>query len=246
MLKELLRSSLILLLVACGGDDEPQEIIDKLRGLGMAFSPVVSSPSNGPDLKSIVVTVYAAIPKGKPVSIEKYSDQVSSSPQFQLRIEDYDITKIEKPVTYAGFDLIQFQAKLKVPDITMVPAGGFVHFGFLLKADSNQEKMVGSFLVLAKDADRWKAPLLKIVKPIEAASLKTNDDSIPISFDLTNNNDEELKIAWFTSGGKISNRRAQNTFWESPSAPGDYTLIATVRGRKSRAFAIDIRTVHIN
>lgn len=247
MLKAWLSTSLLLFLLACGGeDDDRQELIDKMRGIGMSFSPVVSPPSIGSDIKTVIVTVYVALPIAKKISVEKYLDQIRNTSRVQLSPEQYDILKIEDPITYPGLSIVKFQAKLKVPDLKALPPGGaLVHFGFLLKADSNQEKMIGSYLVLPQNAELWKAPLLKINNPTESADLQTND-TIPVAFNKTNANDEDVKVAWFVSGGKITNRRSENTFWESPKDKGDYTLIATIRGRKSRAFAIDIRTVHLH
>ena len=59
---------------------------------------------------------------------------------------------------------------------------------------------------------------------------------------VDNDNDEELRVGWFTSKGKIKNRRAKSTKWETGGS-GKQTLLLTVRGRKSGAFVFATQEV---
>ena len=49
---------------------------------------------------------------------------------------------------------------------------------------------------------------------------------------------------WFVSGGEVQNRRSAETTWY-PDGGGAYSIIGTVRARRSRGFAIEVIDVNV-
>ena len=108
---------------------------------------------------------------------------------------------------------------------------------------ADYETVVGDAVVYLPDAPQisWKSPDISIAKPAATGTEGTMD----VEGIITSEGVEPYRVSWFVSDGKIKNRRAKATSW-SDAAKGAQTLIMTVRGTKSGAFAIKSQTVTIN
>lgn len=233
----------------CGGDEDRQENLFKLRGFGSASNPLVSLPSTDVTApRKVELTVYAALPVGETATVEPYEDE--ASPFFaNLTVADIAIdTASFVYQTYPGFQILTFKASLNVPfaqRFVRTAGAGQARYGFLIKSGSEVEKLVGNFLVYPEGSPElaWTNPTVSLVTPIEGLSLKAESD-VGLTATFTDSNAEELKLGWFASGGKVKNRRAKSTSWETPAA-GDHTVIFTARGKKSRGFAMQIVKVKV-
>lgn len=235
------------LLLGCGGDEDRQEVLSKLRGIGAIASPLISMPSaDATAPNQVELTVYATLPIGQTATIEPYVD-IPSAFAISLNADQIAIQSASveyKP--YPGFQILSFKASLNVPVAAMFArfgGAGQVRYGFILKANDEEEKIVGNFLVYPEGSAElsWTNPEISVVTPTASAVIGSKTE-VPITATLTNKNSEDLKLGWFASGGEIKNRRAKSTTWKTPD-PGEQTLIFTARGRKSRGFAIQIITV---
>jgi hypothetical protein len=243
--RALLLAALALVLAACDGDEDRQEVIAKLRGIGAGTTPLVSEPSvAGEAPKVVAVTVYAALPDGETATIEPYSDLPGP---FALSLPVEAVTIDTASVKYdalPGFQLLSFKAALAVPEAAYLePLGGAgqVRYGFFLKSGDEEEKMVGSFMVYPKDSPElaWTNPEIAVVTPTEG---ETVSGDVDLEATIVDPNDEGLKLGWFVSDGEIKNRRAKETVWAAPGA-GEHTLIVTAHGKRSRGFAMKVVSV---
>jgi len=238
-----------LLLISCSGDEDRQENLLKLRGLGASSEPLVSLPSEDVTApRKVEVVVYVALPLGQTATIEPFEDE------FSPFVVNLGVSDIEVDVAslnyeeYPGFQVFTFKASLNVPvggRFFRTQGAGQAKYGFLIKSGLEIEKLVGTFLVYPEGSPElnWTNPDVTLVTPTEGLSLQSGAD-VDLSATFVDKNNEELKIGWFTSGGKVKNRRSKSTSWKTPDS-GDHSVIFTARGRKSRAFTMQILKVRV-
>ena len=65
-----------------------------------------------------------------------------------------------------------------------------------------------------------------------------------LSGTITKPQPENVKVSWFVSSGKVTNRRAKETKW-APEKTGPQTVIMTARGMKSGSFAVQAVDVNV-
>jgi hypothetical protein len=238
-----------LCLFACGEEDDRQENLLKLRGIGAVSNPLVSVPSVDPAAPlKVELTVYTALPIGETATVEAFEDEFSPY-VANLSVSDIAVdTGSLIYQSYPGFQIMTFKATLNVPiaqRFKRTNGAGQAKYGFLIKSGSEVEKLVGTFLVYPEGSPElsYTNPEVNLVTPTEGLSLKSAID-VNMTAELTDKNDEDLKLGWFASGGKVKNRRAKSTSWETPGV-GEHTVIFTARGRKSRGFAMQIVKVKV-
>ncbi|MBP6217646.1 MAG: hypothetical protein KA436_03550 [Oligoflexales bacterium] len=225
---------------SCGQQQDRQEVLSKLRGLGVAVNPLVPRASVEGDPQKVTLTVSAVVPLQQTIKVEYFEDK--PSPRF-ISLKSSQI-KIEDPIDYtdySNFQLVSFNISVDVPDASefaKTNGVGLVRYGFKMISGSEEEKVVGTFLVYPKGAPQllWENPKIDLKNPSAGAVLRAGQTT-EVQADFSNPNAEEFKVAWFTSGGKIINRRNKKTKWELPTK-GNHTLIVTVHGKKSRSFSI--------
>jgi hypothetical protein len=235
----------IIGLSACGGEDDRQEVLNKLRAIGAAANPLVSKPSlPNATPGTVELTVYATLPLGEVATIEPFMDEPSTTAITLIPEQIAVQTDSIEYQAYPHFQMMTFKALLTVPSATQFPTGaGQVRYGISIKSGSEEEKVIGAFLVFPEDSPElnWTHPNIDSVTPTDGDQV-AKDSEVEISAATSTNVDEELKIGWFVSNGEIRSRRAKKTKWETPAA-GEQTLIFTARGRKSRGFAIKVMNI---
>ena len=224
---------------ACRMDEDRFEQISKLRSIGVSAMPVISKLSTSPDNQSVTtLTIYSAVPLGQEVTVASYTDKPGVGlPQLPLEI----VTGSEKYVDYAAFRLFSVNAKVVLPQASLIPIPpkpGFTRlkYGVLLRSGSEEEKIVGNLIVYPEGASEltWQNPSAEIAAPTSDQVL---DPVIDLKANLISPNPgESLRVGWYVSSGKVQNRRAKETQWEGSSS-GVQTIMITVRGLKSGAFA---------
>jgi len=254
-----IKTFISLLIVGCmalavGACNEPvdrQEQIDRLKGIGLVASPLVNSPSQGSTINATQITGYATIPLGKTPVVTAYLDQPTAG-AISVKTDEIIIDASKQELTtYEGFQLLKFVARVTIPSVTLIQRftddfqGIQFRYGFTVSTEDDVEYIVGSFLVYPEGSEelQWTNPVISIDSPTENQSLSAEEEFDVIAT-LTKPNDEDVKLGWYVSEGEISNRRAGETTWTLPTK-GKHTLILTARGKKSRGFAIQIKTVNI-
>jgi hypothetical protein len=251
----------ILSLLSCGDDEDRQEVVNKLRAVGVSAEPgiIVYSPnqlaSNAIDLKA-----FFLLPKDK--SLSSFTTFVDTSSKFSLpsptKIVDKEIycnEKIEEKYTDLGpLKLCYIKALTTVPESLnfgiLKKFNGVVkmRYGFDIKEDKEQELIVGDYIVVTSDskATSWKNHSVKISLPTNEITLDSSKETneINIKATITKSFEEEVKVGWFISSGKVENFRAADTKWLLESSDkGEQTIVLGLYGTKSNFFTLDARKV---
>lgn len=235
------------LLLGCGaGDDDRPETVTKLRALGVEQTPVNAKPGD-----TVNLAFYLAVP----------SDQISTQPVLATVQTDpsarYGVAVAVTPVDAAPVEtkigtttsLLSYRTTLAIPNDARITAAiakqGFARVRYNVKFSNNteEENVVGDAIIYADGAPQlaWKSPEIAITKPGESSAA----GSIDLEGTINAFNAESNRVSWFTSSGKVKNRRAKVTSW-TDQTPGSQAVIMTVRGSKSGAFAIKSQAVTIN
>ncbi len=249
-MKSLLNPLLVIGLAAtalagCNEDQERYETIEKLRAIGAATLPVVSEPSTEAAPKIVTITVFAAVPLGQTVTAEPYDDAAA------VNLVSFPVTIVPGSEVYeehATFRIFSVQATQFVPpnSVFLSPLGTppyvKLRYGIRLVAGDESENVVGSSLIYPAGSPQLArlAPTIAITKPTDADVSGTED----LEATITDPENENMRVGWFASDGPIKNRRAKTTEWETPGA-GPATLIVTIRGRDTGAFAFKVLEVNV-
>lgn len=231
------------LFAGCDDDAARYENIDKLRAFGTSSFPVISEPSTDAAPKSLLITIYAAVPLGESVTAEPFEDVGTTALTLPVTI----VPGSEKYEEHSAFRIYSVQASQPViPASTFAAAGNppflKLAFGVRLVAGTESEDVVGATLIYPAGAPELTrvAPTVSIAKPATADVSGTEDLEALIEDPAG----ENMRVGWFASDGAIKSRRARVTEWETPSA-GPATLIFTARGLKTGAFAFKVMDVNV-
>ncbi|MBI2602467.1 MAG: hypothetical protein HYW48_05365 [Deltaproteobacteria bacterium] len=234
-----------LVIGGCGEDEERFEKVDKLRGIGIKAVPsITEASSTGEAPKLVSLTVYAVLPKGQEVtSFDSYTDEQGT---FSIPTS----VSISLPPSYEDLGplrLVTLMATTVVPEVkqeTIDAFNGVVRFRYGLKlvSGSDEEIVVGDYLVVAKDhaALQWQKPDLQIVEPAGTVS----GSPVKLLATVSKQQDEPVKVIWFVSSGKVKNLQAHDTEWEEPEL-GTQALIFAAFPRRSAKFELVYKTVEI-
>lgn len=249
MKKTILALSLGLLAfgsIACDEEEDRYEHLKKLRAFGVASNPVIATPSTAAAPQVMTLTFHAAVPLGEEITAEPFVDEQA---RFAQTVELTLVPGSETYTDYAAFRLYSVQATAPVPTADLVvipPEPGFlrVRYGLKLTSGSEEEKIVGNFLLYPAGAPEasWTAPTVDIITP--AAGTPASGDDQELKAEITNPIGEDMRVGWFVSDGNVKNRRAKDTEWETPDA-GPHTILVTIRGTKSGSFAFKAMDVTV-
>lgn len=226
--------------MSCNNADNPQEKIDKLRTIGIKTSPLVNYLNSG---EPTVLTVHVALPKS--------STMITTEPSFdpiainQIQVFPEEIQIDQNSIQYQEYNSLihaQFEASINIPNERIVSglgenfSGAQVKYAFNISDANSSETVIGVFLV-AQSSDKENLNFTDIsiteINPLDGQSFNGTEHDLVVN---TNNpNAENIKYGWFTTEGRMSNRRSASPIWLIDT-PGNHTLIATVRGKKSKSF----------
>jgi hypothetical protein len=218
---------------------ERYEKIDKLRTLGVEVTPIAAVPSTEQSPVVTSLRYYFASPSSDPLTISEFTDPAAEREAFvQLNIAE----DIPEPTELNGLFIHTVNATTPIPTSDLLPIPedlGFARLSYGLEAVSGdeEEKVVGRILVYKPEDEKvsWQQPTVELLEPADGATLSSSELDIKAS--IESDYEEEWRVSWFVTDGKITNRRAKETKWEEPGT-GDQTLILTVRGLNSNTFVI--------
>lgn len=236
-------AALVISLTSCGGEnaDRP-EVINKLRAVGVESSAVNPKPGD-----TINLNFYLAAPPGLTISPEI---QVDGSSRYGVPVMVTPVDNAPTETAAGPLSIYNYKTTLTVPtDNPILGASiskqgfGRVRYKIKFTAGTEYESVVGDTIVYSPGSSQssWKLPDISITKP----SATANAGNLDLEGSISSDGNEPYRVSWFVSDGKIKNRRAKATTW-SDAPKGPQTLIMTVRGTKSGAFAIKYQTVTIN
>lgn len=248
MSRQLLMPLLLLALTAggCNDDSDVFEKIAKLRAVGVATTPLFGQPSTEAAPQSVTLTFHAAVPLGNTVTAEPFVD---GGAKYAFPAALTLVPGSELYQDQAAIRMFQIQATLPMPTIAqlpILPEPGFarLRYGIKLKSGDEEETIVGNVLIYPTGAPElaWQNQAIDIAAPIAGGAVS---DESELKGTITKTIDENIRVAWFVTTGKLKNRRAKETEWLEP-ASGAATLILTTRGLKSGAFAMKVVDVTVN
>lgn len=243
---------LLAVLSQCGlgnTETERQEVIDRLRALGVNASPTVSQIPLSTDAATFVtLNVIAALPG---------DDAVTVTPWLNLNRLGADVRLAESEMTVESTSeqkvgplrILTIKAKAVVPNEKRwkgsSESGGTVQYGFKLTTSNRTEYISGEFLAYKKGEKELaiQGPSVSITDPVIGASLEKNSEN-EIYMSIKKTQEELVLPGWFVSEGVVGSRRMDTTTWK-PAESGEHVLIATIRGRESLGFSYEVVKVTV-
>lgn len=242
---------LALTLVACGDDSDRIEVMDRMRTIGTTASPLISEPSEATTARTVQLTVYVALPEGETASVEAFRDLEALGSHTLATGAIHPVAPVESDYqNLASLRLLPIVVTVDVPtadELILTEKGRRVRYGLRITSSSGRvENIVGSFLVYpaGSEALTWQSPTISLAAPANQESVRMSEDGIDLKATVNNPEEEGVKVGWFVTSGKISARRARDTVWLEPKE-GRQTIIATVRGKKTRGFGIQVIEVNV-
>lgn len=248
MRRHLLLSAWLLISACSQGDfDNYPERLDRMRTLGSQITPLVSEPSTvAGSPHTATMKVYVAVPVGETLTVEPYTDPAES--MYPVVTEQRQINTTEEDLGKMRLVTLEFEIDIPMaedlnPYLERQNGGTRLQYSFRLKTEKRTENVIGHIMVYKPGSPEltWSNPTIDDVQPVASASV-TNPVTVMAA--VSSANDEELKSGWFVSTGKVVNRRSRTTEWRDAEM-GEQVLIYSVRGRKSRGFALATRRVTV-
>ncbi len=232
------------LIGSCNEDDSMRvERIDKLRAIGLASNPVVLSAPVPGSSGTVELTAFAALPAGSTVTATSFLDDASAyAPPVTVVMDSTS----ESTQQLGALDLYSVKGTVTVGPLTpeqqailAAPSGKLtLRYGIRLEAGEESEDIVGNILVYPAGSEEsaYQTVSVSVAEPVANATIGSGPDQV-LSGSITKPQPENIKVSWFVSSGKVTNRRAKETKWE-PQSSGTQTVIMTARGMKSGSFAL--------
>lgn len=234
----------LIVLAGCSDDDERYEEITKLRTLGVSSDKVTTTTSTDSITETVTLTFHLALPNGETVtSIENYSDS-TDDPRY-LSVPLAVDTSLESYSERGGFTIYSVPAVLTIPDLSQnavfLAAGLYsLRYGLTITSDSGEnENIVGNYLIYppgSKELTDWQTPPNLSITSLSDGETVNISTKIPLKGEISKTIEENYRVGWFVSKGKVKNRRSIDTEWEIEEA-GTHTIVLTIRGRSSGTFA---------
>ena len=231
----------VILTGACGNSSERPEKVTKLRAIGVEQTPVNAKVGD-----TVQLTFYLL---GKPQTALSSEVLLDTKAPYSVpaALTPIDLAPVETNV--GPLSLYSYRASITVPEIPAISASiakaGIARLRYQVKFNStdDDENVVGDTLIYpdGSPALAWTAPAIAITKPTSTAAA----GSLDLEGTIESAGLETNRVSWFVSSGQVKNRRAKTTIWQDAES-GVQTVVMTVRGTKSGAFAIKTQTVTLN
>ena len=247
----LICTSLITISVGCMAEEEVRvERIEKLRAIGVISNPVVLTAPNPGSSATVELTAYAGLPAGSSITATSFLDEGSAyAPPMPVVMDP--TTAVTQ--SFAALDLYSVKGTATIGPLSPAqqallasPSGKLtLRYGIRLESGEESEDIVGNILVYPNGSDEaaYQALGVNVAEPVANSTVGLTSDQI-LSGTITKPQPENVKVSWFVSSGKVTNRRAKETKW-APEKTGPQTVIMTARGMKSGSFAVQAVDVNV-
>lgn len=236
---------------SCSDMDSPPELINKLRPVLTTINSQNGNDSAPPLLgNSVSLYFHFLAPEG----VENVTIELNATPSgLPNELGQADLISIKSatliPLSALNHIIVEsiWQLPSDSDSIEGITAGvAPFHYSVKAIAEDFEKEINGSFLAYTTadiPAYSWNFADADIELPAGEQAESLSKDSVSIKGKSGNDQNEPVKIAWFTSAGEILNRRAVETTWK-PNKEGAQSIIFTVRGKSSKMAAI--RSVSVN
>jgi hypothetical protein len=238
-------AALALAGLATGCDDQTDRFEDvaKLRALGVAVTPVVTSPAAS-GTGTWTLQAYVAVPTGAAVtSAVAYDDPTDpeTDQRATLTVDAASVGNAANCEAHQAFNICHVTATAPIPAAgdVVIPADvgyGRLHYGLKIIAGGQEQDIVGSLLVFPVGSPQLATTVPKVAITTPAANAAVSGQP-PLNATLTTSPNENFRVGWYASGGAIDNRRAEATSWSGLPGAGPATLLVTARCLATGAFA---------
>ena len=246
-----------IFVVMCSSEDDRQETLGSLRGIGASTSQVASEPSTETRSRNLTLTLWIALPAG--VDIDRVKAFLPKDIGFFALMPEKHITVDETAgenyTDFPGFRVASIGMNITVPtqnELDLFLSGKSfegvqVRYGVEVSGGGSSELIVGNFWVFPGGSPelQWEQITATEGTPLSGEEVPRDSD-ISLKASASNPNDELIKFGWFTTKGKIINRRSVDTIWRTPKEGGEVVLLHTARGKTSKSFAWTPITVIVN
>ncbi len=227
--------------ISCNDDQDRFERIDRLRVLGMKKNPSIASLN---DTSVTLKWIIATPNKTAPITAVSATDE--NSP-FSLPLELTNITTTK--TSYATIDIHEVTSNINFPAVYLLPLGQSDEEKYRVSLNITQD---GESIQAIGDVIRFPTtesvldlvnnePTAEIIDPINTETYSISDE-LKLKCNPPNETEENFKISWYSTAGKIDNFRACETTMEVKYAKKDetHTFIQCIRGLKTRSVQCDM------
>ena len=232
---------LVSILTACNDDADRFERIDRLRVLGIVRTPSIASFSD----TTISSTWLVATPNQ--TDAVTATNVLDTEALISLPLNSTNITSTK--TTYGNIDIHEVTADTTFAPAFPLPVGpsGEQRFRISIKASQGTESVqaVSDILRFPNNFESLnlvgQEPSITVSNETKTQAYDADSEEIDLKCDIVTPSDEDFKISWYTTAGKIENTKACETIMKPDFAKSGEThaIIVCVRGNKTRSTSCD-------
>ncbi|MBC61579.1 MAG: hypothetical protein CMP11_03905 [Zetaproteobacteria bacterium] len=248
--------TLVLLnFISCGEEEERPEQLDRLRVIGVKTNPPVIIFDDLSSITDFELEALVSVPKD-----DEIIDQINFVDDSFLFTQTIDIVWNE-PVFLEEFsnlnlylikgkiDLDSLQDNQQYPDLNndkLEEISSYIfRYGLEVKTQNDNEIVVGNFIVsLTENEYQNQSFNIDITNPIDESDYN-KEEEIEIKMNLEKSVEEEVKVIWFTSEGKIENPRSKETLLTTGTGEGKHLVLVGTYGKFGYLFNYDFVSINV-
>jgi len=234
-------------ILGCNDDQDRFERIDRLRILGTEKTPSIASFNDS----SVTLTWIVATPNKTDAPVA--TNTLDTTSPLALPLELTNITTAK--TSFETLDIHRVTTTVNFPNAYLLPLGqsGEQRYRVSLSVNQGDETIqaVGDIIRFPSSDQTLdlvsQEPLAAILQPSETDTYDISEE-LALECDSPIKTNENFKISWYSTAGKIDNFRACETIMDvSFAKKGEtHTFIQCVRGAKTRSTLCDVKDIVFN
>lgn len=248
----LLVVSVMFTAAGCDEDDAGEEIIATFEPIGISRQPVFSKPGTSgtvafhflaPKGFAETLTFTSKVPEQALVTVPLAAQPATLAPNTSFGATLSELVYYKVVAQYVLPTAEQLQMSAGRPFLPL-PISAEIKGGDVSRVITATLQVYVDGHPVHSQAE-GRALAVAITEPSGTAG---TDQELTAKGQVSNGmavDDGRFTVAWFSSGGKVDNRRAIETKWKSGKDAGAYNLILTARGNNSKEFAMNVAKVAV-
>lgn len=233
-----LLTSILLVLSSCNNIESYPERIDKLRAIGVDTPEASYNYTTDP----ITLTFLLLSPSNSTLTASIDDPDESS-------VMSLGTPNVQSPEAVGNLFLYRVEVSATFPSEELMENNGDfgtkAYYGVRFTQDNEIERVKGSINAFNSGIEAlFSEPSISISEPTADGSASLGS-KVDLKAETTTGSNENYRLSWFVSSGKVEKYRADETEWE-PEATGSQAIIATVRGLSSGSFSYTTTTFTVN